>query len=156
MVDVEHNPEASGCRFILRPNQSLSWRGSLTFFFSLCAVSGFIATGMTLMGFWMVLPFAGLEMLAVGGGLYVVSRRCHECEVILIAGDFIRIEKGGNYPRERWTLARMWARVVLEQCSVAWYPSRLMIRSHGRIVEIGRFLNEEERQRLAAELKRKL
>ena len=104
----------------------------------------------------MVLPFAGLEMLALGTALYVVARRCCEREVISIAADSIRIERGVYYPRRCWTLARVWAQVVVERCPSAWYPSRLLIRSHGRTVEVGRFLNEEERQRLAVELTRSL
>jgi uncharacterized membrane protein len=156
MVDVERNADTYRCCFILRPNCSLSWRGTLAVFFSLCVVSGVIATGMTLLGFWMVLPLAGLEMLALGGGLYVVACRSHACEVIFITEDSIRIEKGMSYPRQHWTLARVWAHVVLERCPAAWYPSRLLICSHGRVVEVGRFLNEEERRRLAAELTRSL
>ena len=156
MVDIQQHADTLQCRFVLRPNRSLSWRGSLLFYFSLVIISSGIAIGLTLLGFWLVLPFAGLEMLALGIGLYVVACRCYECEVISINGDSIRIERGRDYPREQWTLGRMWARVVLERCPRAWYPSRLLLRSHGRSVEVGRFLDEEERQRLADELTRSL
>ena len=40
----------------------------------------------------------------------------------------------------------------LERTRNSWYPARLVIRSHGREVELGRFLNEEEREQLAMEL----
>lgn len=156
MVDIQQHADTLQCRFILRPNRSLSWRGSLLFYFSLLIISSSIAIGLALLGLWLVLPFAGLEMLALGIGLYVVACRCYECEVISINDDSIRIERGRDYPREQWTLGRMWARVVLERCPRAWYPSRLLIRSHGRSVEVGRFLDEEERQRLADELTRSL
>jgi uncharacterized membrane protein len=111
---------------------------------------------MTALGFWLILPFAGLELLAVGTGLYVVARRCQACEVIDITDDAIRIAKGSRHPEQQWILQRVWARVVLERCAKQWYPSRLWIRSHGQAVEIGSFLNEEERQHLAAELSRSL
>src|SRR5512144_658281 len=156
MVDIQQHADTLQCRFILRPNRSLSWRGSLLFYFSLLIISSAIAIGLTLLGFWLVLPFAGLEMLALGIGLYVVACRCYECEVISINDDSICIERGRDYPREQWTLGRMWARVVLERCPSAWYPSRLLIRSHGRSVEVGRFLDEPERRRLADELTRSL
>ena len=155
MVDVERNANAPGLRFILRPNHSLSWRGSLIFFLSLCVVSGTIATVMAAMGYWLVLPFAGIELLILGGALFVVVRRCHEREIISIADDVIRIERGLHYPRHSRTLARVWVRVVLER-STGWYPSRLLIRADGRSVEVGRFLTEEERRRLAIELIRTL
>lgn len=40
----------------------------------------------------------------------------------------------------------------LQRHATGWYPSRLTIRSHGREVEVGRCLNEEERERLARDL----
>ncbi len=156
MVAVERNMAEQECRFVLRPNRSLSWQGSLVFFLSLLLLSTAISLSLTLLGFWMVLPFAGLEMLALGIGLYVVACRCYECEVISIAGNSILIEKGRGYPRQQWTLGRVWACIVLERCPRQWYPSRLLIRSHGRAVEVGRFLDEEERQQLAVELTRSL
>ena len=160
MVNIERDIDTAQCtaqcRFILRPNRSLSWRGSLIFFFSLCVVSGSIAIGLGLLGFWLVLPFAGLELLGLGIGLYIVAQRCQQCEVISIAEESIRIERGKRYPCEQWILARFWAQVVLERCPKQWYPSRLLIRSQGRVVEIGKFLNEQERQHLAKELARSL
>jgi uncharacterized membrane protein len=152
MVNIERDVDDSQCRFVLRPNRSLSWRGSLLFFLSLFLVSSAIAISLTLLGFWLVLPFAGLEMLALGTGLYVVACRCYEREVILIGKDDIRIEKGRGYPRQHCTVGRVWARVVLERCPRDWYPSKLLIRSHGRAVEVGRFLHEEERRHLATAL----
>lgn len=156
MVDFQQPADVQHCRFVIRPNRSLSWQGSLWFFLSLLLITIIIASTLTLMGFWLVLPFAGLEMLALGLGLYVVTCRCHECEVVSISPDTVRIQKGRRYPREDWTLGRYWTRVVLEHCPRAWYPSRLLLRSHGRAVEIGRFLHEDERQRLATELSRRL
>lgn len=156
MVDVGRNIGDVQYRFILRPNRSLSWQGARIFFYSLCLISMFIAVGLTWLGFWLVLPFAGLEMLALGGGLYVVSQRCHQCEVISITAEAICIEKGRNRLEQQWLLERIWARVVLEHCPRHWYPSRLLICSHGRTVEIGKFLNENERLGLARELHRSL
>ena len=156
MIDIAQNTNDAKCRFILRPNRSMSWQGSLIFFLSLCLVSGTVAIGMALLGYWLILPFAGLELMALGMALYIVVLRCYRCEVIWITNDVIRIEKGRNYPQQRWRLTRVWAQVVLERCPRQWYPSRLLIRCHGRDVEIGKFLNEEERQTLAKELKRNL
>ena len=141
-------------RFVLQPNQSLSWRGSQFFFLSLCMISAAVAVPLAWMGFWLILPFAGLELCALWLVLYLVARRSQQREIIYITADSIRIEKGKHHVEQQWTLMRLWARVVLEQCPKQWYPSRLIIRSHGRAVEVGRFLNEDERQHLASELNR--
>jgi hypothetical protein len=42
--------------------------------------------------------------------------------------------------------------VYIERAPIAWYPSRLLVACHGERVEIGRFLNEKERQSLAKEM----
>jgi Integral membrane protein (DUF2244) len=47
----------------------------------------------TLQGLWLVLPFSGLEMLALGIGLYVTSRRVYRREVITLDPECTRIEK---------------------------------------------------------------
>jgi len=154
MVALQHDTAECQYCYILRPNRSLSWRQNLAVFSGLCAVTLASVVPLVAMGFWLVLPFAGLELLVVGIGLYVAICRCHECEVICVAADSIKVERGRRGPRERWVLGRAWAQVILKACPRQWYPSRLLIRAHGRSVEIGRFLVEEERLKLARELSR--
>lgn len=122
----------------------------------LCAASGSIAVGLAFMGFWVVLPFAGLELLAVGSGFYVVSRRCQFCEVIDITDSAIYVARGYNGPEEHVVFNRHWVTVSLKPCSRDWYPSRLVLSAHGEGTEVGRFLSESERYQLAAELRRSL
>lgn len=155
MFDIERQSE-SRCRIILRPNRSLSWRGTKLFFLGMCVLLGAVGSVFTWLGFWLVLPFAGLELLLLGSGLYLVARSGDQREVISIDAESVCIEKGRRHPEQRWVMVRLWARVVLERCPRQWYPSRLLIRSHGRAVEVGRFLNEDERRRLASELVRSL
>ena len=45
-----------------------------------------------------------------------------------------------------------WARLSLQPGRWRGAPSRLLVRSHGREVEIGAFLNDEERRDLARRL----
>jgi uncharacterized membrane protein len=45
-----------------------------------------------------------------------------------------------------------WARLSLQPGRWRNAPSRLLVRSHGREVEIGAFLNDEERRSLAQRL----
>jgi len=72
----------------LRPNRSFSWRQNLVVFAWLCAATLAVAVPLVAMGFWPILLFAGLELLAVGIGLYRAICRCHECEVICVAASF--------------------------------------------------------------------
>ena len=90
MVAVECGTNECQYCYVLRPNRSLSWRQNLVAFAGLCMVTLVLVVPLVAMGFWLVLPFAGLELLAVGIGLYCTICRCHECEVIWVAGCGIR------------------------------------------------------------------
>jgi uncharacterized membrane protein len=76
------------------------------------------------------------------------------CEVVTIHDDIVEIQKGRRAPQQVCRFQRTWARVNMWRPVSGWLPSRLTIRSHGREVEIGADLNEEERESLARELRR--
>lgn len=156
VVAEDVDSEGSGCRFVIRPNCSLSWQQTVQIFGGIAVVALTIGAFLTLMGAWLVLPFAGLEVIALGAGLYVCARRGAEREVISILPDRIAIERGRYRPQFRCELLRAWATVHLLRASRRGYPSRLTIRSHGREVEVGACLVEEEREELAQALRRTL
>ena len=103
-------------------------------------------------GYWTVLPFAGFEVIVLGIAFYLCLLRSQIREVVTVNAETVTVEKGRRQPRERWECPRAWARVALENSSIAWYPMRLTIAFQGRQVEIGRFLSDEERSVLADEL----
>jgi uncharacterized membrane protein len=152
VVAAERDELTADYRFVIRPNRSLSWRGALCCFGLIAAVSLAIALFFGFMGAWPILPFAGAELLGLGTALYVCACRARDCEVVSIQGATVRIEKGRSRPVETSELPRHWARVTLESSPLRSHPSRLTIRSHGRAVEIGGCLSEEERMNLAREL----
>jgi len=136
----------------LRPNCSLTVRGALLFFGSLCLVSFGIAGLFVSRGFWPVLPFAGLEMLVLGWALVLTMRQRHVVERIEISHAEVAVEARSRRRRERIVFPRHWAKVTLRVSHTALHPSRLFIESQGRVFEVGRFLIEEERRALAARL----
>ncbi len=156
MVDVWRTERRGGWKFVLRPNRSLSWRGVVRFFVATVVVSMTIALGLAFMGYWLVLPFSGLEMVALGTALYVVARRSHVAEVIEVTEEGVQIERGCGQPTERRRLSRYWSSVRLEKYGLGGQSSRLLICSHGHAEEVGHFLSESERQDLAVRLSRVL
>lgn len=138
--------------YVLRPNCGLYWRTTLWVYVGLSTICLGIALGFTLMGFWPILPFAGLELAALGIALYVSARRGRCREVIRICGDEVRVEKGVRGPEQSWVFDIARSEVMLLASPHCWYPSRLLIRSRGATVELGAFLTDEERASLATEL----
>ena len=74
-------------------------------------------------------------------------------EVVSVARDTVAVEKDRRRSHQRFELNRAWLQVCLLSPRLRWYPSRLVLRSHGTDVELGGFLNEDERRRLAGELR---
>jgi uncharacterized membrane protein len=146
----------SGIAFVVMPNQAMSWRALIWVFGGIATVTMAVGIYFYLLGFPLVLPFSGLEILALGLALYVTAWRGGAREVVTFKTDRVTIEKGRSSPEVCFEFQRSLARIILEHSWNSWYPSRLFIRSHGRQVEIGRFLNEQERQGLAKELRRAL
>lgn len=139
--------------FVVRPNQSMSWQGMLLAFSGMAIVIIGIGATCFAIGLPLVLPFSGVELFALGAAFYLTARRGDVREVITISADGLVVETGRGGPETRAEFQRHWARVVLEPPRHGWYPSRLLIRSHGRAIEVGRFLNEQERRGLALELR---
>jgi uncharacterized membrane protein len=141
-------------RIEICPNCSLSVRGAVMFFGSLCFVSFGIAGMLAIQGFWPILPFAGLEMLALGLALKVsLGRRFHR-QTITVTDDQISIESRDRLDSSQVVFPRHWAQVKLRRPASRLHPSRLTIESHGRQCELGSFLTEAERRGLALRLYR--
>jgi uncharacterized membrane protein len=137
----------------LRPNCALNHRSALFFFGFVCLTSFGIATLMAVQGFWPVLPFAGLEMLVLGWALRVSLANAHVVQRLAVSEEAVRVDCLGPRSEEHLVFPRHWATVTLRASYTALHPSRLLIESRGRAVEIGGFLTEEERRGLAAQLK---
>lgn len=143
----------TGVGYVVKPNQAISWRSLMLVYALISTVTILIGIIFFSMGLTLVLPFSGLEIGALWVALYVCACRGTIQEVISIDGDNITFETGRLRPEKKEVFKRPWTKVILERSWNSWYPSRLLIRSHGRQVEIGRFLNEQERQGFALMLR---
>jgi uncharacterized membrane protein len=139
---------------VIAPNCSLSVRGALLFFGGTCFGSFTIAAMMVLLGYWPVLPFAGLEMAVLAWALKTSLARRYHFQSITICDRDVLVESRTGARSVQVVFPRHWAQVKLRRPASRLYPSRLTIESHGRQLEIGDFLTEEERRGLAARLSR--
>jgi uncharacterized membrane protein len=154
VVATQFDKFASPRRFLIRPNCSLPWRDVVRFYLGVLLVSFGIAIAFAFKGAWLILPFAGLEMLVLGIALYVVARRATNWQEISINGDRISVIERDSGQEQAQSFQRAWAKVVHERPVIKGHPSRLIIRSHGRSAELGHCLNEEEKRYLAEQLSR--
>jgi uncharacterized membrane protein len=144
----------SEARIEIAPHCSLSPRGARWFFISVCIASLSIALPISLMGFWLVLPFAGLEIALVGWALKVSMARRYQRQTIVVSEELVTIEDVSPPNHQRVEFPRHWAQVRIRAGGSPLHPSRLTVESHGRGLEVGHFLNEQERLSLAKRLRR--
>jgi uncharacterized membrane protein len=144
--------ESAHACIVIAPNCSLSVRGAMLFFLSLCAPCVGVAGVLAFLGFWPVLPFAGLEMLLLGVVLRMSLQRRHHRQTILVSESDVAVESTTGKVRSEVVFPRHWAQVKLRRSTSRLHPSRLVIESHGRQCAVGDFLTEEERRGLARKL----
>lgn len=140
-------------RIELSPQCSLTSAQALRFFAFTCLAAFTLAGLLALKGFWPILPFAGLEMAVLGIALKLSLNRRNQRQVISVSDDEVRIEtRGIRGCRSEVVFPRHWAQVKLRADFVRSHPSHLTIESMGRACEVGQFLTEEDRRRLAGRL----
>jgi uncharacterized membrane protein len=138
--------------WLLKRNCSLAPRQLAVIFGSLATVSLAIAGGFAARGAWMVLPFALVEVLALGVAFLVYARHAADYERIVLCRDCLLVETCRA------------TRVRREQCvpafaRVEYAGSRrelVGLVAAGRRIEVGRFVPESDRAGLARQLRMQL
>ena len=122
------------------------------FYASLCVVSLGIAAFFWLQGATLILPFAWLELAAVGLAFLVYARHASDGERISLKGRQLVVELENAGQLQRAEFNRDWVRVE----PVADDRSLIQLSGQGRRVNVGRYVRPELRPMLAQELRRAL
>jgi uncharacterized membrane protein len=153
MVSINKVSSGESYRFVLSPNCSIDWSELVLFYLLTCLVALAVGLFFTLQGLWLVLPFSGLEMLVLGVGLYLTSRKAYRREVITLDPDRVRIEKGVQRIDQIWEFKTPWIRIMDELPDCRSSRRKLTISMNGESVEVGSFLANLEKEELAFKLK---
>ena len=149
-----------GYTIIARPNNSLSPDDSIKLLAAMASVAFLIAIGFASIGAWLVLPFAGLEILAFAYAFYTIYLHADDFESITIEDDRVVVEKRNYKESTKTVFQRYWAQVSVRDVLAikgSNGKSALFISSHGNEVEFGRnFISDEQRTLLARDLRQKL
>ncbi len=155
MVATTGDPGGHDACAVLTHYAPFSVRASILLFIAVSTPIIGVAVISGFLGNWYAMP-ASLTMVAVLGIAFRSGyRRTQIREVVSLTDDAIAVERGHRRPEERFEFARGATEVVLlEPSSEA--GSHLMIRAGDRQLEVGAFLDVDERHRLAAWLARLL
>lgn len=153
MSDVPQQGAALQGQIFVSARCALDARSAVAFF-AFVAVGALALAGVfAARGYWPILPFAGVELFALGFALGLSLRRGRYREVISVFADRVVVEKGEPGRMDYVELPRAWLVVELAASPRRGHPSRLCLGSHGRRCEIGAPLTEAEREGLGARLR---
>lgn len=140
-------------RIDIAATNSLDARG-VRWVVAIAAVGCFVvALYWTLKGFWMTMPYAVLEVVALAWALQANRKRALLVQTILVSEAEIRVRKQDKSgTAQEWVFPTYWTRVRLRKSAIASHPAHLTFESGGKSCEIGEFLTEERRLDLAHEL----
>jgi len=116
---------------------------------SLCVVSLGIATVFWFQGARLILPFAWVELVAVGIAFFVYARHATDGEKISLQGEQLVVELENAGRLERSEFNREWVRIEPK----ADDHSLIEVSGQGRSVEVGRYVRPELRPVLAREIR---
>ena len=147
-------------KIIIKPNNSLSPEGTVKVVMALFVIVLLVSIGFSLIGAWLVLPFAGIEIVALAYAFYSVYLHSNDYESITIVGDEVIVEKKNDKDLTMMIFQRYWAQISVRdvmQGSGKGSKRGLFISSHGKEVEFGKyFINDGQRTMFARELREKL
>lgn len=146
---------AGGFVFHSRPQCSLTRAQERLVLGSLGVLCFGVAIGFAVLGFWPVLPFAGLEIGLLAWALGALRSRERDYETLTIEGDAVVLEWRTGKRSGRREMNRQWVRVECD-CAAPDRNCRLCVISHGSETEVGHYLSDEARRQLAATLRSKL
>jgi len=144
---------AAGYKIVSKPNCSMTSQGRVKVFLLLAVIPVFVGVGFSLAGMWLVFPFVGLELLALAYAFYYINCHASDYESITIDDDRLIVEKRNYKQTSQFVLNTYWAQVALSDTPNG--DLQLYLRSHGKEVKIGNYMNNEQRAALAEQLQKR-
>ncbi len=121
----------------------------MAFYLSLSAWSLAIAGAFWWRGATLVLPFAGIEILAVGAALFVYARHATDRERVTLEPGRLTVECTIGRRTDVADFAPAWVRIEPEHGD----RSLIEVSGQGQRISFGRFVRPELRRALADELR---
>ncbi|WP_414842443.1 DUF2244 domain-containing protein [Hydrogenophaga sp. Root209] len=141
-----------GIEWTLKRNCSVTPAQLGYFYASLCILSMGVAGFFWLQGATLVLPFAVLELVAVGAAFLVYARHATDSECIRLLDGRLVVEWETGGRSSRCEFVCEWVRVE----PLADSDRLIEVRGGGQSVQVGRFVRSDLRPRLAREIRQAL
>lgn len=132
-------------------NRSLSPAGRIGFLTLIFSNIVTMAAGLSFVGTWPVLPFAGVEIVVLTVAFRLISLRDGDFERLTIGDQAVCVEIMEWGEASRREMNRAWAQLV-RRIDKQGSGCRLALRYRGGEIAIGRLMNDEQRLRKQSEV----
>ncbi|MBE9559534.1 MAG: DUF2244 domain-containing protein [Proteobacteria bacterium] len=153
MIETSINKNTGLSTIVLKPNNSSSWQFNMKIVASLSFIAFFISSYLALQGLWLVFPFSFLAIGFLFICLYLRMRANIKTEVITFDENTVLVERGRYHAEKSWKYHRLWTKIFVKKPTIRGYPKKVFIRSRGKELELGSFLNKKDKEILIKDLK---
>ncbi|MGH1487479.1 MAG: DUF2244 domain-containing protein [Cellvibrionaceae bacterium] len=143
---VSTNTTQNTSTIILSPNRSTEWKDIKRWLLLLSLPALIIAIGWLMVGVWIILPFAGLELGLLSYFMYKVCYQNYRIQKITVKKDTVILEDGIHTATETHQFARPDCYLSVKTPSTPMESLELSLFSEAQSSPVGDFLNPSDRE----------
>ena len=136
-----------------KPNSALSAVSKQRIIILLTLIPCIIGIVFCFLGAWPILPFVGLEVVALAYAFFYINKHEADYESISIEGESLIVERCVAENISQHVINSYWVKVVQHELPNG--ELHLYLQSHGKELEVGRYLTRKQRELLAKQLKQR-
>ena len=145
-------PDASVFRAVLHPHRSLTPQGFLILMLAIGGASFVTGLVFLMLGAWPVMGFFGLDVLLVYVAFKLNYRAARAYELVELTPEMLKLTQvSASGQSESFEFNPYWVRLLVSERPDG--GNHMFLASHGREMEFGRLLNDDERRDFAAALR---
>jgi len=151
MVKLKHKHES--IILTLQPNRSANWQQNKIIITVMAAFVMIIAVAWSLVGVWIILPFAGFEVGLLAFLMYRVSYSTYQKQIITINQHAVTFESGVYYRKQHLYFEKDKLSVVTIEPQTDYEQTHITLKDKQQKVVVGQFLNQQDRQTMLSHFK---
>jgi uncharacterized membrane protein len=130
---------------ILQPNRSANWRQNKIIIVIMAVFVMAIAIAWSVVGVWIVLPFAGFEVGLLAFLMYRVSYSTYQKQIITIHSDKVTFQAGVYYPDCFHSFCTDELLIKTIEAQSEFEQTHITLNDKHHTIVIGQFLNQPDR-----------
>jgi uncharacterized membrane protein len=143
MVKLKHKNDS--VILTLQPNRSANWQQNKIVIMVMTAFVMIIAIAWSMVGAWVILPFAGFEVGLLAFLMYRVSYSTYQKQIITIDKNTLTFQAGVYYPKRFYTFSKDNVAVKTLEPQTEYEQTHITLYDGHQSISIGQFLNQPDR-----------